>query len=127
MQEMFYIAFGFDQDLGWCLPTEAVGSNAFEDTGCEDNSCGVDTNCGVLASDDADNDADYSYSYSYDDECGEIDDDENCITLSSGVVTVNKRGSPPVCAEINQSFSGKIRPHRLLPEPRDGRDSRLGR
>ena len=122
---MFYGAFGFDQDLGWCLPTEAVGSDAFEDTGCEDNSCGVDTNCGVLASDDADNDADDADAD--DDPCGEIDDDEDCITLSSGVVTVRKRRSPPVCAEINQWISGKIRPHRLLPEPRDGRDSLLGR
>mmetsp|Transcript_18348 Transcript_18348/g.57350 ORF Transcript_18348/g.57350 Transcript_18348/m.57350 type:complete len:129 (+) Transcript_18348:3-389(+) len=43
MEGMFYDANAFNQDLGWCLSPNAVTINTFFGSGCESNSCGVNS------------------------------------------------------------------------------------
>ena len=38
---MFYKAWAFDQDLGWCVDYGVSIEGAFENSGCESTSCGV--------------------------------------------------------------------------------------
>ena len=38
---MFYKAWAFDQDLGWCVDYGVSIEGAFKNSGCESTSCGV--------------------------------------------------------------------------------------
>ena len=41
MFEMFYSAYAFDQDLGWCVDNGVDLTGAFDNTPCASTSCGV--------------------------------------------------------------------------------------
>ena len=41
MEEMFYRASAFDQDLGWCVDNGVDLTDAFYNTLCASTSCGV--------------------------------------------------------------------------------------